>query len=245
MKAIITCAGYASRLWPLTKETPKPLLHVKDRAIVHHIIDKLTEIEAVDGIYIVVNEKFAQHFEDWLAENSFSVPVKVINDGTTSNDNRLGQVGDIKFVLDKEKIDDDIIIVAGDNLFNFSLLPIYDLFKKNSSVVNGIWESNDIKAAQESGTVVLDKETSAFVEFMEKAKNPKTTLLSLGIYLFPRSKLSHISTFVDEGNNADKMGYFITWLMQHETVYGQVYEDKWFDIGWIEALEQARREFQA
>ncbi len=243
MKAIITCAGYASRLWPLTKETPKPLLKVKEKPIVEHIIGKVLEIPDVDGIYIVTNSKFCGNFANWLGEKSFGVPVKIVNDGTESNDDRLGQVGDIKFVIDSEKIDDDILVVAGDNLFNFSLLPAFEKFRKDNGIINPLWESKSYKAARESGSVVLDESDNSFAEFMEKSPAPKSTLLSLGIYFFPRGRLSFISRYVEEKNNADKMGYFLTWLMQHEKVYGHVYFEKWFDIGWIEALEQARKEF--
>ena len=245
MKAILTCAGYASRLWPLTKETPKPLLKVKDRPIIEHIIDKVLEIPDVDSIYIVTNDKFAKNFEDWAKTASFSVPVRILNDGTTNNDDRLGQVGDIKFVLESEQIDDDIIVVAGDNLFNFSLLDAYRYFRQHGIILNPLWESKSYKAARESGSVVLNSSDNSFLEFMEKAISPKSTLLSLGIYFFPSSKLGMIEKYVAEGNNADKMGYFMTWLMQHETIYGHIYFDKWFDIGWIESLEEARQSFEA
>jgi len=242
MKAILTCAGYASRLWPLTKDTPKPLLEVKNKPIAEHIIEKIVEIPEVDGIYIVTNEKFYSNFEKWLQGKSFKIPVKVLNDRTTNNDDRLGQVGDIQFVIEKENISDDLLIIAGDNLFNFSLIPAHDKFKSNSSIVNPLWESKSYKAARESGSVVLNDDGS-FAEFMEKAPAPKSTLLSLGIYFFPKQKLSLIKKYIDEKNNADKMGFFLTWLMQHEQVFGHVYFEKWFDIGWIEALEEARRQF--
>jgi len=242
MKAILTCAGYASRLWPLTKETPKPLLEVQNKAIVEHIIDKVNEIPDVDAIYIITNQKFHKNFQEWLQTKSFSIPVKVINDGTTSNADRLGQVGDIQFVINNEKIDDDVIVVAGDNLFNFSLLPAFEKFKSGSSIINPLWESKSYKAARESGSVVLNDDHS-FSEFMEKSPTPKSTLLSLGIYLFPKNKLSLIKKYLDEKNNADKMGFFLGWLMDHEPIHGHVYFKRWFDIGWIEALEEARQSF--
>jgi len=243
MKAVITCAGYASRLWPLTKDTPKPLLEVQNKAIIEHILDKVFEIPEVDAVYIVTNDKFHSNFQQWLQGRQFKIPVTVINDKTTDNDNRLGQVGDIQFVIENESIDDDLLVVAGDNLFNFSLLPAFDLFKNNSNIINPLWESKSYKAARESGSVVLQDGGNAFAEFMEKSTNPKSTLLSLGIYLFPKQKISLIKRYIDEKNNADKMGYFLTWIMQHEQVYGHVYFEKWFDIGWIEALEEARQYF--
>lgn len=246
MKAIITAAGYASRLWPLTKDIPKPLLEVRGRPIVEHIVSRIAEIPDVDEIFIVTNAKFFPRFEDWLLEarTRFQLPVKLVNDGTVSNDDRLGQVGDINFVLEKEKADDDLVVVAGDNLFNFSLLPAYTAFSQQQRILNPLYESKSYKAARESGSVVIDEETNEFVEFLEKSPTPKSTLISLGIYFFPRQKLRLIKKYISEKNNPDKMGFFIMWLMQHEPVMGHVYNEKWFDIGWIEALEAARKEFE-
>ncbi len=246
MKAIITAAGYASRLWPLTRDIPKPLLEVKGRPIVEHIVMKIAEIPDVDEIFIVTNAKFFPRFEEWLVEarTGFQLPVKLVNDGTFSNDDRLGQVGDINFVLEGEKVDDDLIVVAGDNLFNFSLLPAFREFSRQQRILNPLYESKSYKAARESGSVVIDEETNEFAEFLEKSPTPKSTLVSLGIYFFPRQKLQLIKRYINEKNNPDKMGYFIMWLMQHEPVMGHVYSEKWFDIGWIEALEAARKEFE-
>ena len=246
MKGIITAAGYASRLWPLTRDTPKPLLEVKGKPLIEHIIGKIAEIPDADAIFVVTNSKFYSLFEEWLdsVNGNYRVPIKLINDGTTSNDDRLGQVGDMLFVMDKESINDDLLVVAGDNLFNFSLLPSYSAFIAGKSrILNPLWESKSYKAARESGSVVIDEETGEFVEFMEKSPTPKSTLISLGIYFFPRDKLQMIRRYVEEKNNPDKMGFFLMWLMRHEKIAGHVYTDKWFDIGWIEALEAARKEF--
>ncbi len=245
MKAVITCAGYASRLWPLTKETPKPLLEVKGKPIIEHIIGRIKEVPGVDCIYVVTNSKFYANFAKWIEGKSFGVPVKILDDGTSSNEDRLGQVGDIKFVIDGENVDDDVLVVSGDNLFNFSLLPAFETFRSGSCIINPLWESKSYKAARESGSVVLDESDNSFAEFMEKSPAPKSTMISLGIYFFPKSRLNFISRYVSEGNNADKMGYFLEWLMKQEKVRGHVYFEKWFDIGWIEALEQARKEFES
>ena len=245
MKAIITAAGYASRLWPLTKDIPKPLIEVKGKPIVEHIVVKIAEISDVDQIFIVTNAKFYPMFEEWLREvkTKISLPIQLVNDGTTSNDDRLGQIGDIHFVLEKHSVSDDLLVVAGDNLFNFSLVPAYDNFLRQRTILNPLYESKSYKAAIESGSVAIDEETNEFVEFMEKSPHPKSTLISLGIYFFPQEKLQLIGKYISEKNNPDKMGYFIMWLMQHEKVRGYVYVQKWFDIGWIEALEKARKEF--
>ena len=246
MKAIITAAGYASRLWPLTKDIPKPLLEVKGKPIIEHIVGKAAEIQDVDEIFIITNAKFYPLFEEWLqeAKTRISLPVQLVNDGTLSNDDRLGQIGDIHFALEKHGIDDDLLVVAGDNLFNFSLLPAYNAFVRQRRILNPLYESKSYKAAREQGSVVVDEQTGEFVEFMEKSPNPKSTLISLGIYFFPRQKLQLIKQYLSEKNSPDKMGFFLMWIMQSEKIMGHTYAEKWFDIGWIESLEKARKEFE-
>jgi glucose-1-phosphate thymidylyltransferase len=242
MKAIITCAGFATRLWPLTKDLPKPLLEVKGKPIVNHIIQKLMEIPEVDEIFIVTNGKFCNEFEKWGATAKFGVPVRIINDCTVSNEDRLGQIGDVAYAVKEAGIDDDVLIVAGDNLFNFSLLDAYSTFKKGNYVVNPLYDIKSFSAAKQLGTVVLNDDNT-FAEFYEKAEMPKSTLVSLGIYFFPKDGVERIQEYISSGESPDKMGYFLTWLMKRETVVGHVYYEKWFDIGWIKAFEQARKEY--
>jgi glucose-1-phosphate thymidylyltransferase len=228
----------------LTKELPKPLLEVKGRPIVDHIIMKLMEIPDVDEVFIVTNGKFCNEFKKWLSTANFDVPITIVNDGTSSNEDRLGQIGDVAHVLKQAGIDDDIVIVAGDNLFNFSLLSSYDTFRKHGKVVNPLYDIKSLSAAKQLGTVVLNDDNT-FAEFYEKPEMPKSTLVSLGIYFFPKHSVGKIREYIVSGESPDKMGYFLTWLMKQETVVGHVYYEKWFDIGWIKAFEQARKEYKA
>lgn len=238
---IIPAAGYATRLYPLTLDRPKHLLDVNGKPILEHVINKIKELP-VDSIYIVTNNKYYSLFKGWLDSAGYKIPVTVLNDRTTSNENRLGQIGDIQFAVEKEKIDDDLLIVAGDNLFNFSLKPAFALFQKNNFIVNALYDAKSLKVAKEQGSAVIDK-NNRLKEFMEKAPEPKSTLISLGIYFLKRGQLPLFKKYISEGNNPDKMGYFMIWLLDKAPVYGYVYHEKWFDIGWIESLEQARREF--
>jgi glucose-1-phosphate thymidylyltransferase len=242
MKVIIPAAGYATRLYPLTKDRPKALLQVKGKPILEHIIRRIEELPDVEEIFIVTNSKFYKNFADWLKGFKSQIPVKVLNDGTTSNENRLGQVGDIQFVVDKEKIDDELLVVAGDNLFNFSLLPALNFFRERKTIVNALWDSRSLEVAREQGIAVIDNK-GKIVLFQEKDPNPKSTLTSLGIYFFPKEQVKLLKRFISQGNNADKMGYFMIWLIKNSAVYGYVYHEKWFDIGWPSALERARDEF--
>lgn len=244
MKAILTCAGYATRLWPLTKDTPKPLLEVKDRPIVEHLVHKIKEVPGVDHVYVVTNDKFAPAFEKWAASADLPLPVTIVNDGTTNNDDRLGQIGDVQHVLKEQNIEDDVIVAAGDNLFNFSLRDAHSLFEKHQTVVNPLYDVGSLEDASQLGTVVMNDD-NRFIEFYEKHPSPKSTLASLGVYFFPKSKLPLIGRYLELGNSPDKMGLFLAWLIDNDEIAGHVYTDKWFDIGWIEALEIARRDFRS
>ncbi len=244
MKVIIPAAGYATRLYPLTTDFPKALVAVREKPILEHIINKICQLPSVDGIFIVTNAKFYKCFTDWFAgfENKAGIPLKILNDGTTSNENRLGQIGDIQFVIDNEKIDDELLVIAGDNLFNFSLLPAFNFFREKKTVVNALWDSKSMEVAREQGIAVIDKKNK-FVLFQEKDPNPKSTLTSLGIYFFPREQVKLLRQYIGKGNNPDKMGYFMIWLVQNNIVFGYTYYEKWFDIGWHSALEKAKKEF--
>ncbi len=242
MKAIILAAGYATRLYPLTINIPKPLLDMKGKPIISHILDKVNEL-GVEEIFVVTNEKFFANFKRW-ADSLGDSRIRVISDGTSSNEERLGAIGDVSFVLNKENIKDDLLIIAGDNLFSFSLKLSYDLFKKTQKIVNPLYDVKDFEAAKALGTVVTDS-SGKFLEFYEKSPEPKTTLASLAIYFFPKEKLHRINQYIEEGNSPDKIGNLIAWVIKHEDVLGNVYEQSWFDIGLPESLEEARRNFEA
>ncbi len=242
MQVVIPVAGYATRLYPLTKDRPKALLEVKGKPIVEHIVSRVEELPDVDCIFIVSNDKFYPNFEEWAQGFQSRIPVKVLNDGTKSNEDRIGQVGDIQFAIEEEKIDANLLVIAGDNLFNFSLLPAFNFFREKKAIVNALWDSKSLEVARQQGIAVID-DGKKIVLFQEKAKKPKSTLTSLGIYFLPRQQVMLFKRFIGEGNDPDKMGYFMIWLVKNSVLYGFVYTEKWFDIGWPSALEKARAEF--
>lgn len=246
MKVIIPCAGYATRLHPLTLNKPKHLLHVQGEHIIDHVMNKLTELHIVSEVVIVTNEKFYEAFTNWKENNktNWDIPIKVLNNGTTTNEERLGQIGDIHFALEKENIDDNLLVIAGDNLFNFSLKPSFDLFKEKDEVVNPIHNIASLNKAKEFGVVQMG-ENGIIHNFEEKPENPATTHISTGIYFIPEEKIKLYRNYIEAGNNPDKMGYFLKWLVDNNTaVYGFPHEEKWFDIGVPEALEEAEKHFR-
>ncbi len=244
MKAIIPAAGYATRLYPLTLDKPKHLLDINGKPMIEHIIKKILELRDIDEIFIVTNQKFFSIFKKWLDGFECETKIKLLDDNTTSNEDRLGQVGDIFFVIKKEKIKDSLLIIAGDNLFNFSLKDSYDEFRNKNKVINALYDAKSVEVAKQQGIAIIDK-NNKFIGFYEKPKNPKSTLISLGIYFFPKKEMRFLKEYAESGNDMDKMGYFMTWLLDKTEVYGHTYYEKWFDIGWPESLEQARREFRS
>lgn len=242
MKAIIPAAGYATRLYPLTLNSPKCLIEVAGKPMLQHIIEKIYEIKEIDEIFIVTNDKFYNTLKKWESNFSSKIKIKVLNDGTTSNETRLGAIGDINFVIEKENIDDDIIIVGGDNLFDFSLKKVYDDFKKKELDTITLYDVRTIEEARKMGVPTLDK-NNIVLDFIEKPKNPSSTLISICTYLYKRKTLSLIKRYLKEGNNPDTTGMFVEYLCKKTKVNTYAYRGHWFDIGTHEVLEEARRFF--
>ncbi len=242
MNAIILAAGYATRLYPLTENTPKPLLNIAGKPIIEHIIKKLEQIIQIGKIYIITNNKFEQHFRKWLGSFSSEKPIEIINDGTKSNEDRLGALGDVHYAINSKNLDDDILVVAGDNLFELSLLDVVNFFKKRKSNVIVLHDVKDMELAKHYGIVQVSN--SVVTNFEEKPIVPKSTLASTGIYLFPKKTISLIKKYVAQGNNPDKTGNFIEWLHKRDVVYSYVTDKRWYDIGSIEQLEKANKYYK-
>ena len=243
MHAIILAAGYATRLHPLTKDKPKPLLDVAGKPIIEHIMEKLGQIGDLDKIFIVTNDRFEKHFSEWLKDFDAKKPVEIINDRTSSNDDRLGALGDIHFAVTNKEIDDDIIAIAGDNLFELSLTDVYNFFKKRKSNVIVLHDVKDLELAKHYGIVEVSDEL--VVNFEEKPISPKSTLASTGIYMFPKKTIELIKKYIAQGNNPDKTGNFIEWLHKREKVYSYITDKKWYDIGNLEQLEKANKHYKS
>ena len=242
MDAIILAAGYAMRLYPLTENTPKPLLNVAGKPIIEHIIRKLEEIESINKIYIVTNDKFHQHFRKWLNNFESGKAIEVINDGTKSNEDRLGAFGDVYFVISSKNIDNDLIVVAGDNLFELSLREVANFFRKRKSNVIVLHDVKDFELAKHYG--IVETSNDIIVHFEEKPMSPKSTLASTGIYIFPKKTMELIKKYIAQGNNPDKTGSFIEWLHKRDKVHTYITDKKWYDIGTIEQLEKANRHYK-
>jgi len=238
MKAIILAAGYATRLYPLTENMPKALLKVGSKSILDHIMENVMQIEAVDEIHIVSNKKFYQNFLAWKNESNYSITITVHNDGTTGNENRLGALGDLKFALDQADINDDIIVLAGDNLMDFSLRDFYDFYKKVGSCALCATEVRSQEASR-FGIIQVD-ESGRIIDFEEKPKKPKSNIAAFAVYIYKKETLKLLDEYLKGGNNPDAPGNFPAWLHKREPVYAYLFKGTCYDIGTHEAYREVQ-----
>jgi glucose-1-phosphate thymidylyltransferase len=241
MKALILAAGYATRLYPLTLTTPKQLLEIGDRPMLEWVLDRLEPLDGLDGIYLVTNAKFAAPFSDW-ASGYGGGPVKVLDDGTTSDDDRLGAIGDIGFVLDREEIDDDLIVIAGDNLFTGDIDGFVAEGRRREAPILAVYDVGDTELMRHYNTTETDAD-GRITYFEEKPASATSTLAGIALYWYPRATLDLIRTYLREGNNPDQPGRLIEWLYPRTPVYVWRLSGEWLDIGTPEQLEEARGRF--
>ena len=221
MKALILAAGYATRLRPLTDTIPKQLLPVGGRPMVDWILDRILDTSA-DEIHLVTNARFAPDFDRWAEDKD----VHVHDDGTTSNDDRLGAIGDIQFV----GLHDDLLAVAGDNLFDYSLADYEAYWRAKRGSCVAVHDVGDPELAKKYGIVDVDAD-DRITSFVEKPKDPPTTLCATATYLYKREDAARIATYLDEGNPPDQPGNFVAWLHTRAPVYAYRFPGEWYDIG--------------
>lgn len=237
MKAIILAAGYATRLYPLTLHTPKALLPIGKKPIIDHIVEEINTVSEVDAIYVVSNDKFAKDFESWAAAAESRLSITVLNDGTTDDSNKRGAIGDISFVIDEMQIDDDLMVIAGDNFFTYSLREYVDYFyeKDRDCVCVKVWE--DEKTLSQFGIALLDAEGKV-LDIEEKPAKPKSNTVVFAAYLYKRETVPMFADYLAAGNKADAPGNFPAWLYHRKEVYGYTFAGECYDIGTPESYHE-------
>ena len=245
MKALILAAGYATRLYPLTKEYPKPLLTIEDRPIIDYIIDKLKIVKAIDEIIVVTNGKFISLFKDWAESIEIKVPLTLVDDLTKDLNDRRGAIGDMYFVIEKKRLKDDLLVIGGDNLFDSALNDFLAFTKAHATnAVIGAYDIKDKGEAKKYGVLKLDAKNKV-VDFREKPNQPQSTLIAMCLYYFPKEKLGRVKEYLDScTEKRDATGFYIDWLRKKESVYGFVFRKKWYDIGDYEFYHEAQEKFQ-
>jgi glucose-1-phosphate thymidylyltransferase len=245
LKLIVLAAGYATRLYPLTLNQPKPLLPVAGKAMLEHVLDNLMPITEIDEIFVVTNAKFAEHFTRWA--NDYKTgntvrPITVINDQSTDDSNKLGAIGDMNLVLNEGQIDDDIVVVGGDNLFSQSLERFGEFCRERNAPVTGVYDVGSLDESRKYGVIAVnDSEQIDFFE--EKPAQPKSTLIAIALYYYPRATLPLIRQYLADGNNPDQPGRLVQWMYQQTPFHVWRVPGIWFDVGARETLEEANRIF--
>ncbi|MEY2427266.1 MAG: glucose-phosphate thymidylyltransferase [Verrucomicrobiota bacterium] len=245
MKVIILAAGYATRLYPLTLTQPKPLLPVAGKPMIEHVLDNLAGIDGLDRIYVVTNSKFAAAFRKWADEYRAAkakLDFTIVNDGSTDDTNKLGAIGDLHLVLTRENVADDVIVVAGDNLFNRPLDDFGRYCREKNAPVLGVYDVGDLEQVKKYNSISVDN-AGRITFFEEKPKNPTSTLTGIALYYYPKSTLPLIKEYIAEGNNPDQPGRLVQWLYSRVPVYTWQVPGLWYDIGSKETLVEANRFF--
>jgi len=245
MKVIILAAGYATRLYPLTLTRPKPLLPVAGRPMVEWVLDNLAPMGGLDRVYVVTNAKFAAQFQEWsdlYRATKSQLNFTIVNDGSTDDSNKLGAIGDINYVLTSQQVDDDIMVVAGDNLFSEALTGFGRCCRESDSPVLALYDVGDLEQIKKYNSITVDPE-GRITYFEEKPKNPTSTLTGIALYYYPKSCLPLIRQYMAEGNNPDQPGRLVQWLYPRIPVRTWRVPGIWYDIGSKETLEEANRIF--
>jgi glucose-1-phosphate thymidylyltransferase len=237
MRAVILAAGYATRLRPLTDSVPKQLLPVGGRPMLDRILDRVRELDEVDGVHLVTNSRFAPDFREWAGPRDVSVH----DDGTTSNEDRLGAVGDLGLVIEEAGLDgEEVLVLAGDNLFDFSLVDYAAWWRAKPGVASAValYDVGDLELATHYGIADTDADDRV-VHFVEKPSDPPSTLAATLVYLLPAEHVRLVGSFLEAGHPADNAGSFLGWLAAREPVYGYRFAGRWYDIGNHDQLLEA------
>ncbi len=245
MKVVLLAAGYATRLYPLTLTQPKPLLTVAGKPMIEYVLDNLAPVGGIERVYVVTNAKFAGHFQKWAdgyRATKSDLGFTIVNDGSTDDTNKLGAIGDLHLVITREKVDDDLVVVAGDNLFSESLGAYGGFCRSKRAPVLGIYDVGSLEQAKKYGVVDLDGE-GRIVRFEEKPKQPASTLIGIALYYYPKNVVPLIKQYITEANNPDQPGRLVQWLYPRTPVYTWTVPGLWYDIGSKETLEEANRIF--
>ncbi len=239
MKVIILAAGYGTRLYPLTKNIPKPLLPIADKPLLNFTIENAQKIEDVDKIFVISNSKFYRNFKDWLGLQKFNKSVEILNDGSTSNDNRLGAIKDLQWCIETKKIEDSVLVLGGDNLYTFDMQDFVSFYKTYKKNVVAVTDLKDISKARNFGVVEYD-DSFRITSFIEKSVYTKTSVVAICAYIFTPDIKYVLKDYASGKNNLDAPGYFVEWLYRRYEVFAYNFNTPWFDIGDIDSYKSAK-----
>ena len=246
MTVLILAGGYGTRLAELGKNTHKPLLKIQNRYLLDYILEKIKPLKDVEKIVLVTNNRFYGIFQQWAkGQSGYTCPIRSVNDGTNTPEDRLGSIGDIDFVIRQENLRDDLLVVGGDNLFEGSLESYVQFSREKAPAVTiGVYDVRSLEGAKRFGVVGIDAHDRINF-FEEKPVKPRSTLIAMCLYYLPEKSLGLIADYLLESGKSDTAGDYIRWLYQKIDVYGFPFRGKWYDIGSVESYREAQAEFHA
>ena len=238
MKCLILAAGYATRLYPLTENFPKPLLKVGEKTILDWLIEDIDQAGVVDEYVVISNHKFASIFEDWAKGKR----VTVLDDGTSSNETRLGAVRDIQFAIDKLKLDDDLLVIAGDNLLDFSLVRFIQYAQEKGTTCVMRYYEPAIEKLRKTGVATVNDE-GLILSMVEKPAEPQSHWCCPPFYFYRKEDVPLVKVGIDSGCGVDAPGSFIAWLATQTPVYAWEMPGKRYDIGNLASYEEVQNTY--
>ncbi len=241
MIGLILAAGYATRLYPLTAHRAKALLPIQHRPIIDYIVDEMVKLPDLKEIIVVSNHRFVQDFEAW-AKQGRKVPITIIDDGSTSDENKLGAIGDIQYVIDRCQIQEDLFVIAGDNLFTFDLKAAWEAFKAADTdlILGKAIEGEDLTRF----AIAEVAPDGRVLSLEEKPKHPKSNVAVFAVYFYKKDTLPLIQLYLEEGGSPDAPGHFPAWLYQRKPVKLHFFEGECIDIGTPESYASVNENWQ-
>jgi glucose-1-phosphate thymidylyltransferase len=240
MRALILAAGYATRMYPLTADRPKPLLPVGQRPIIDHLVERICRVPEVERIVVVTNGRFAEHFLRWRDGARIPVPTTILDDGTASNEGRLGALGDLRLVLERLGTKGDWLVAAGDNLFEFDLRHVVDLSRAKGADAITCYEQPDLERLRRTGVAEV-AEDGRVLDFEEKPREPRSRCAVPPLYVYTEATLEELPGYLAEGNPSDAPGHFVRWLCRRKPVFAWRSASGPIDVGTIESYLEADR----
>ena len=241
MKCLVLAAGYATRLYPLTENFPKPLLKVGEKTILDWLLDDLDQLGMINEYIVISNHKYAPHFEKWAREKGG--PIRILDDGTESNETRLGAVKDIAFAIESLHLDEDLLVIAGDNVLDFSLTRFVSYARgKGASCIMRYYEAEE-KRLKKCGVVQVDGD-DRILSMEEKPANPKSHWCCPPFYYYTKADAALVQKGIDCGCGTDAPGSFMAWLCGQTQVFAMEMPGSRYDIGNLESYEQVQRDYR-
>jgi glucose-1-phosphate thymidylyltransferase len=243
MKAIVLAGGFAKRMWPLTENMPKQLLPIAGKPMIEYVLEELELIDNIDKIFISTNKKFEQNFREFLEKRKSRLNIELFIEQSRSDEEKLGAIGALNLLIKEKNIDEETLIIGGDNLFEFKMVDLIDhLEDKNANIV--VFDEVDtLEEAKKFGVAEIDR-NHKIVSFEEKPEHPKSRLVATACYILKKKGIEEVGKYIEQGGEPDKLGHFIEWLCRNDDVYAFTFDGKWFDIGSMEMYNEADAYFR-